>query len=186
MCEFIKPKKLTFDNEVGLFSKPKIKPLLSLKIEQPKKLQIDIKQYEVSKPYVSPVQIKTEYQNAEKVKTDFVSDEKVVAKLGPDYNPLCTQLSYEADIRNSKERIFERKSKKSIQGDIIKASKSMDYQIMYFLILESSRARSRPQNMFHYLTWLFSDSEIARELGHDMVPNHGTQTTKTTGVCALK
>ena len=24
--------------------------------------------------------------------------------------------------------------------------------------------------MFHYLTWLFSDSEIARELGPDMVP----------------
>ena len=24
--------------------------------------------------------------------------------------------------------------------------------------------------MFHHLTWLFSDSEIARELGPDMVP----------------
>ena len=41
---------------------------------------------------------------------------------------------------------------------------------MFFLILESSRAKSRPHNMFHHLTWLFSDSEITRELGPDMVP----------------
>ena len=41
---------------------------------------------------------------------------------------------------------------------------------MYFLILEFSRAKSGQQNMFHHLTWLFSDSEIARELGPDMVP----------------
>ena len=67
MCEFIKPKKLTFENEMGLSSKPQIKPLLSGKVEQPKKLQIDKKKYEYSTPYVSPVQIKTEYQNAEEV-----------------------------------------------------------------------------------------------------------------------
>ena len=30
--------------------------------------------YEFSKPYVPPVQIKSEYQNAVKVKTDCVSD----------------------------------------------------------------------------------------------------------------
>ena len=41
---------------------------------------------------------------------------------------------------------------------------------MDLFILESSRADSRPQNMFHHLTWLFIDSEIARELGFDMVP----------------
>ena len=41
---------------------------------------------------------------------------------------------------------------------------------MYFLILEASRAILPPQNMFHHLTWLFSDSEIAREQGPDMVP----------------
>ena len=38
---------------------------------------------EFSKPDVSLVQIKTEYQNAKEVKTDFVSDEKVAAELGP-------------------------------------------------------------------------------------------------------
>ena len=60
MCEFIKPKKQTFDNEMGLSSKPQIKPLFSGKVEQLKKLQIDIMKYEFSKPYVSPVKIKTE------------------------------------------------------------------------------------------------------------------------------
>ena len=60
MCEFIKPKKLTFEKEMGLSSKPQIKPLLSKNIEQPKNLQIDIIKYEFSKQYVSPVQIMTE------------------------------------------------------------------------------------------------------------------------------
>ena len=94
MCVFIKPKKLTFENEMGLSSKPQIKPFLSGKVEQPKKLQIDIIKYEFSKPYVSPVQIKTKYQNAQEVKTDFVSDNEVVAELGPDYDPPCSQLTY--------------------------------------------------------------------------------------------
>ena len=62
---------------------------------------------EYSKPYVSPVQIKTEYQNAEEVKTDFVSDEEVADELGQDYDPPCSQLTYEADIRNAKDRIRE-------------------------------------------------------------------------------
>ena len=98
MCEFINPKKLTFEKEMGLSSKPQIKPLLSEKIERLKKLQIDIMKCEFSKPYVSPVQMKTEYQNAEEVKTDFVSDEEVADELGPDYDPPCSQLTYKADI----------------------------------------------------------------------------------------
>ena len=55
-----------------------------------------------------------------------MSDEEVAAELGPDYDPPYSQLTYEADIRNAKERILERRKKKSIQGNIIKASKSMD------------------------------------------------------------
>ena len=109
MCEIIKPKKLTFDNEMGLSSKPQIKPLLSGKIERPMKLQMDIMKYEFSKPYVSPVQVKTEYQNAEEVKTNFVSDEEVAAELGIDHDPPCSQLTYEADIRNAKDIIRERR-----------------------------------------------------------------------------
>ena len=41
---------------------------------------------------------------------------------------------------------------------------------MYFLISEFSRARLSIRNMFHHLTWLFSDSEFARELDPYMVP----------------
>ena len=41
---------------------------------------------------------------------------------------------------------------------------------MYFYIYEASRASSSPRNKSIDLTWLFSDSEIARELGPDMVP----------------
>ena len=81
---------------------------------------------EFSKPYVSPFQIMTEYQNAEEVKTDFVSDEEVAAELGLDYDPPCFQLSYKADIRNAKERILKHRKKESIQGIITKASKSMN------------------------------------------------------------
>ena len=116
MCEFIKPKKLTFEKEMGLSSKPQIKPLLSGKVERPENLQIDIMKYEFSQPYVSPVQIKTAYQIAEEVKTDCVSDEEVAAELGPDYDPPCSQLTYEADIRIAKERILERRKRETIQG----------------------------------------------------------------------
>ena len=126
MCEFIKPKKLTFENEIGLSSKPQIKPLLSREVKQPENLNFDKLKNEFSKLYVLPVQIKTEYQNSEKVKTDLVSDEEVAAELGPDYDPPCFQRTYEAGIRNAKERILERRKKESIQGIIQKAFKSMD------------------------------------------------------------
>ena len=121
MCEFIKPTKLAFEKEINMSSKPQIKPLLSNKVVQQENLKFDIMKNEFSKLYVSPVQIKTEYQNAEEVKTDYVSDEEVAAKLGPDYDPWCYQLTYDADIWNAKEQILERR-KKSIQGNIIKAS----------------------------------------------------------------
>ena len=101
---------------MGLSSKPQIKPLLSENVERPKKRQIDIMKSEFSKPFVSPVQIKTEYQNAEEVKTDFVSDEELSAEFGADYDPPCSQLTYEADIRNAKNRIRERCKKGFIQG----------------------------------------------------------------------
>ena len=126
MCEFIKPKKLAFEKEISKSSKLKIKPLLSKEVGQQGNLKFDIMKNEFSKPYVSPVQIKTEYQNAEEVKTDLVSDEEVAGELGPDYDPPCSQLTYEADIRNAKERILKRRKKKSIQGNIIKASQNMD------------------------------------------------------------
>ena len=50
--------------------------------------------------------------------TNFVSDEEVAAELGPTYDPPCSQLTYEADIRNANERILERRKKESIHGII--------------------------------------------------------------------
>ena len=102
---------------MGLSSKLQINPLLSGKVERPENLHIDVMKYEFSKPYVQPVQkIKTEYQNEEEVKTDFVSDEEVAAELGPNYNTPCSQLTYEADIQNAKDRILKRRKKVVIQG----------------------------------------------------------------------
>ena len=104
---------------MGLSSKPQIKPLLSGKVERPENLQIDIMKYEFFKLYVPPVQIKTVYQIAEEVKTDCVSDEEVGAELCPDYDPPCSQVSYEADHRVAKKRILERRKKETIQGMLI-------------------------------------------------------------------
>ena len=121
MCELIKLKKLTVEKDMGLSSKLQIKPpLLSGKAKRPENLLIDRMKYEFSKPYVPPVQhIKTEYQNKEEVKTDFVSDEEVAAEFGPDYNPPCSQLTYETDILNAEDRILERRKKLFIQGMLI-------------------------------------------------------------------
>ena len=64
MCEFIKPKKLAFENEIRKLSKPKIKQLLPKEDVNEENLKFDIMKNEFSKPNVSPVQIKTGYQNA--------------------------------------------------------------------------------------------------------------------------
>ena len=104
MCEFIKIKKLTFEKNISLSSKVQIKPLLSGNVERPEHLNIDIMKYEFSKQYVLQVQhIKNENQNENKVMTDFVSDEEVAAKLGPDYDPTCSQLTYKANLQNEKD-----------------------------------------------------------------------------------
>ena len=126
MCEFMKPKKLALEKEISKSSKPQIKPLLSKEVVNKENLKFDIMKNEFSKPDVQPVQIKTDYQNAKEVKTDYVLDGEVAAELGPDYYPPCFQLTYEADIRNAKERILERRKEKFIQGNIIKTSNSID------------------------------------------------------------
>ena len=57
MCEFIKPKKLTFEKEMGLPSKPQIKPLLSSTIEPPKNLIFNKELYKspISTPQEQPI-----------------------------------------------------------------------------------------------------------------------------------
>ena len=98
MSNVISLKRVTFEDELLMASKkscmPQIQPLLSTKIEQPETLIFDIMKYKFSKPYCPPDQpIKTESQNEKKVKSDIVSNEEVAAELGPDYNPLCSQLT---------------------------------------------------------------------------------------------
>ena len=115
---------------MSLPSKTQIKPLLSKEVQQPENLQFDIMKYDFSKPYVSPVQIKTEYQNLKEVKTECVSDEEVAAELGPNYNPPCSQLTYEADIINAKERILERRKKESIILCWVKRLRSLWLKIL--------------------------------------------------------
>ena len=103
MSDFIKPKKLTFEQEMGVSS------------------------YSPQNASVAPVQpIKTDNQNAQTVKTDLVIDEEVAAELGRDYKPPCSQLTHEKYIRNAKERILERRKKVTIQGRIKYISNSMD------------------------------------------------------------
>ena len=117
MCEFIKPKKLTFGHKISPSAKPQIKPLLSRKVEKPMNLHIDIMKYEFSKLFVRLVQhIKTKYQNMGQVITDFVNDEEVAVELYSDSDSPCFQLTYKADILNAKNRILERCKKVSIEG----------------------------------------------------------------------
>ena len=87
---------------MGFSSKSQIKSLLSCMVERPGNLIFNVIKYAFSKPYNFPVMtIKTELQNKEEVKTDLLSDEEIAAKLGPDYDRLCSKLNYEADIRNA-------------------------------------------------------------------------------------
>ena len=55
-----------------------------------------------------------------------MSNKEVAAELGSNYKPLCSQLTYKADIWNANGRIVERRRKESIQNIIKNASKSMD------------------------------------------------------------
>ena len=48
--------------KMDLSPKRLFEPLLSRKVERPTNLQFDIIKYEISKPYVPPVQMKTEYK----------------------------------------------------------------------------------------------------------------------------
>ena len=50
MSDFKRPKRLKYEQEMGLSSKPQIKLLLSEMVAPPKKLKIDVIKYEFSKP----------------------------------------------------------------------------------------------------------------------------------------
>ena len=82
------------EKQMGLSSKPKIKPLLGEKVEAPKNFNIDLNKYEFSKPYTP-------------TDKDTVTNEQVAKELGPNYVTPCSQLTYEADLIKAKEKILE-------------------------------------------------------------------------------
>ena len=51
---------------------------------------------------------------------EFVSDEEVSRELGPNYISPCSQLTFEADIRNAKTRIFESRKNNVIDRTTVK------------------------------------------------------------------
>ena len=52
---------------------------------------------------------------------EFVCDEEVSIELGPNYISPCSQLTFEADIRNAKVRILERRKNNLIDRTTVKA-----------------------------------------------------------------
>ena len=69
------------------------------------------------------------------MKTDeFVSDKEIAKELGPEYMSLCSQLTFEADIRISTEKILERRKKESSVVMLKKTTESMNLKILCFWI----------------------------------------------------
>ena len=56
---------------------------------------------------------------------EFVSDEEVSRELGPNYISPCSQFTFEADIRNAKERIIERSKNNIIDRTTVKTEPSI-------------------------------------------------------------
>ena len=122
----------------------------------------------------------------EKINTDFVSDEEGAAELGPDYDPPCSQLTYEADIRYAKEQILKRRKKKSIQGNIIKASNSNINRSCIFLFKSLQEQNHVFKICFITLRGYLATRKLLVSWAPTWFLNRWTQTTKKTGVCAPK
>ena len=60
---------------------------------------------------------------------EFVSDEEVSRELGPNYISPCSQLTFEADIRNAKERILERRKTNLIDRSNVKTEASIKTEL---------------------------------------------------------
>ena len=60
---------------------------------------------------------------------EFVSDEEVSRELGPNYISPCCKLTFEADIRNAKERILERHTTNVIDRTIVKTEPSIKTEL---------------------------------------------------------
>ena len=60
---------------------------------------------------------------------EFVSDEEVSRELGHNYISPCSQLTFEADIRNAKERILERRKTNVIDRTTVKTEPSIKTEL---------------------------------------------------------
>ena len=60
---------------------------------------------------------------------EFVSDEEVSRELRPNYISPCSQLTFEADIRNAKERILERRKTNLIDRTNVKTEPSIKTEL---------------------------------------------------------
>ena len=59
----------------------------------------------------------------------FVRDEEVSRELGPNYISPCSKLTFEANIRNSKERILERRKTNVINRTTVKTEPSIKTEL---------------------------------------------------------
>ena len=60
---------------------------------------------------------------------EFVSDEEVSRELGPNYISHCSQNTFEADIRNAKMRILERRKNNVINRTTVKTEPSIKTEL---------------------------------------------------------
>ena len=58
-----------------------------------------------------------------------MSEEEVSRELGPNYISPCSKLTFEADIRNAKERILERRKNTLIDRTIVKTEPSIKTEL---------------------------------------------------------
>ena len=56
---------------------------------------------------------------------EFVSDAEVSRELGPNYISPCSQLTFEADIRNAKKQILQRRRNNLIDRTTVKTKPSI-------------------------------------------------------------
>ena len=76
---------------------------------------------------------------------EFVSDEEMSRELGPNYISPCSQITFEADIRNAKERILKRRKTNVIDRTTVKTEPSLKTELC-----------ARMQGIFcYYETYLY-------------------------------
>ena len=96
MENIIKPKRLTFAEEIGVLSKTitKLHDVKSIKPQLVKLIKIKIDPHDVAW-IISRVKVAIKTKPTQD--KDFVNDEKLIRELRPDYVFSSSQLTFEAD-----------------------------------------------------------------------------------------